>query len=300
MHLEFEENVTVSKLDSLIEKAHTLVERLLDYYPDKNADFDDSAIAYRWKSQGHNAYLQAISDISDVSLNDLLCIDNQKQLLISNTEQFLNKLPANNALLWGPRGTGKSSLIKALLNEYHQDGLRVIEVDKHDLIDLAQIVELLKVHEYYYILFCDDLSFDEHDNSYKSLKVALDGSLSKTPENILIYATSNRRHIVPEYMHENQQGTVIGEELHLSDSTEEKISLSERFGLWLSFHPFNQQQYLEIIDYCLQGFEMQKTTEDSTTRTHALRWATERGSRSGRVAMQFAKYWSGLHKLQTK
>ncbi len=289
----------MSKLDNLIEKAHILAERLLDYYPDKNTVFDDSAIAYRWKTQGHNSYLQSISELSDISLNDLLCIDNQKNILISNTEQFLNNLPANNALLWGPRGTGKSSLIKALLNEYHQDGLRVIEVDKHDLVDITQIVELLKTHNHHYILFCDDLSFDENDNSYKSLKVALDGSLSKTPDNILIYATSNRRHIVPEYMHENQQSVFKGEELHLSDAIEEKVSLSERFGLWLSFHPFNQQQYLQIVDYCLERLDMQDTT-DAKTRTHAVRWATERGSRSGRVAMQFAKNWSGQHKLQVK
>ncbi|MCW8948032.1 MAG: ATP-binding protein, partial [Sedimenticola sp.] len=199
---------------------------------------------------------------------------------------------ANNTLLWGSRGTGKSSLIKALLNEYADQGLRLIEVEKQDLIDLPSIVELIQDRPEKFILYCDDLSFEADDASYKSLKAILDGSISAPPENVLIYATSNRRHLLPEFKQENQDVHIVEGEIHQNESVEEKISLSERFGLWLSFYPFSQDQYLEIVDHWLTQLGAE-TTADETTRLNALRFALKRGSRSGRVALQFARDWAG-------
>ena len=287
----------MSKLDDLIIKANDALDRILEHFPSSKNELDDQATAYRWVVEVNRKYLKPIIDISEISLDDLLCIERQKQLLITNTRQFLQNLPANNVLLWGPRGTGKSSLIKAILNGFSKDGLKLIEVDKYHLVDIETITQTIRNKNNHYILFCDDLCFDSNDASYRSLKVALDGSISNTPNNVLIYATSNRRHIVPEYMQENTESGFQGDELHMSEAVEEKISLSERFGLWLSFHPFNQDQYLQIVDEYLDKFNMADTS-DENTREKALQWALERGSRSGRCAWQFSKYWAGKHNLK--
>jgi predicted AAA+ superfamily ATPase len=219
-------------------------------------------------------------------------VDRQYAELDRNTRQFLAGRPANNALLWGARGTGKSSLIKAMLHAYADRGLRLIEVDKHDLVDLPDIVDHLHGRRERFVVFCDDLSFDAEDSSYKALKAILDGSVSAPPENVLIYATSNRRHLMPEYMSENLEARMVDGELHHGETVEEKTSLSERFGIWLSFHPFNQDSYLAIVEHWL-GVLGSIDSMDETVRLAALEWALTRGSRSGRVAWQFARDWTG-------
>ena len=250
------------------------------------------ATAYRWRTQDNNGYFHPINHPHQIHLADLQGIDHQKTLCERNTIQFLRGKPANNVLLWGSRGTGKSSLIKALLNQYAPKGLRLIEVDKQDLIDLPDIVETLNQVDYRFIIFCDDLSFEQDDASYKALKSILDGSLSAAPDNVLIYATSNRRHLMPEYMSDNLQSQHVEGELHHSEAVEEKVSLSERFGIWLSFYPFKQEEYLEIVEHWLQ--ELGLTEYDKATmHTAALQWALARGSRSGRSAWQFARDWAG-------
>jgi predicted AAA+ superfamily ATPase len=220
-------------------------------------------------------------------------IERQKGLIEQNTRQFVRKSPANNVLLTGARGTGKSSLIKACLNAYHTEGLRLIEVDKDDLHDLGDIVDLISARPERFIVFCDDLSFEDGESGYKALKVALDGSISAQSDNVLIYATSNRRHLLPEYMSDNEtyKHTSDGE-IHPGEVVEEKISLSERFGLWVSFYPFKQDDYLTIVGHWLKHFGCE-AEEIAGARGDALVWALERGSRSGRVAWQFARDWSG-------
>lgn len=278
-------------------RTHALLDRLEKLMPGDTASFDAAvSIAYRWQAHGLSRSLVPVKNTSSIGLSDLQCIDRQKQEIVRNTRQFLQNLPANHVLLWGPRGTGKSSLIKALFNEYRAKGLQLIEVEKQHLIDLPVIVEKLNGQTGHFILFCDDLSFEANDPSYKAMKVVIDGSISSTPENILIYATSNRRHLMPEYMSENQQSRMIEGELHLSETIEEKISLSERFGLWLAFHPFNQDQYLAIVDYWLTKLR-EKNTDTDIMHKAALKWALEHGSRSGRSAWQFARDWTGRQLL---
>lgn len=284
----------IEQLKGLIQRAEALLQRLERQLPPVPSPTDWSAIAFHWHSQGGT--LQAIPYPQTLQLEDLQGIDRQKSLLAQNTRQFIHGLPANNALLWGSRGTGKSSLVKALLNAHAEEGLRLIEVDRTELVDLPRIVEQLRDRPERFILFCDDLSFEAGEPGYKALKVALDGSLDAPPENVLIYATSNRRHLVPEYMSENQEARVIDTEVHFGDSIEEKISLSERFGLWLSFYPFNQEEYLAIVHYWLQQLGVGRF--DDQTRGEALRWAQARGSRSGRAAWQFARDWAGRSQLR--
>ncbi|HEX7953249.1 MAG TPA: ATP-binding protein, partial [Burkholderiales bacterium] len=214
-----------------------------------------------------------------------------------NTRQFIEGLTANNVLLTGARGTGKSSLVKALLNKYSSKGLRLIEVDKQDLTDLPDIVDTIADVPWKFILFCDDLSFDAEEPGYKALKVILDGSISATSENLLIYATSNRRHLMPEFMKENLETKYLGEEIHPGETVEEKISLSERFGLWVSFYPFDQDEYLTIVDYWLGELGVAERERNAEVRNEALQWALTRGSRSGRVAWHFARDWAGRHKV---
>jgi len=287
----------MTEAEDFFTRAHALLERLEKLLPGDKVAFDATeSIAYRWQARGLSRSLVAVKNTSGISLSDLQCIDRQKQEIVRNSRQFLQNLPANHVLLWGPRGTGKSSLIKALLNEYHTKGLRLIEVEKQHLIDLPVIVEKLNGQTGHFILFCDDLSFEANDPSYKAMKVVIDGSLSSTPENILIYATSNRRHLMPEYMSENQESRMIEGELHLSETIEEKISLSERFGLWLAFHPFNQDQYLTIVDYWLTKLQLKNQDKDIIHKA-ALKWALEHGSRSGRSAWQFARDWTGRQLL---
>ena len=275
--------------DELLDRAQTLIERLEGLLEPGRQEPDWGHIAYRWR-RGRG--LQPIAHPHLMALDDLLCMDRQKAEIDRNTRQFLHGRSANNVLLWGSRGTGKSSLIKALLNQYQQQGLRLIEVEKHDLIDLTDIVDHLYGRAERFILFCDDLSFEADDASYKSLKAVLDGSIAAAPENVLIYATSNRRHLLPEYKQENLDTRVVEGEIHHGEGVEEKISLSERFGLWLSFYPFSQQQYLQITDHWLQSLGA-ATTADTATHRAALQWALQRGSRSGRVAWQFARDWAG-------
>jgi len=220
-------------------------------------------------------------------------IDGQKEKMQRNTEQFVRGLPANNVLLTGARGTGKSSLIKACLNAYSAQGLRLIEVDKSDLVDLPDIVDVVAGRPEKFMIFCDDLSFEDGEPGYKALKSILDGSVAASTPNVLIYATSNRRHLLPEYMKDNLSYTHTDDgEVHPGEVIEEKISLSERFGLWVSFYPFSQDEYLTIVAQWMASLGASPSVIDSA-RPEALVWALERGSRSGRVAYQFARDFMG-------
>lgn len=287
----------MSDIDKIFARANDLIDRLGSLLPANNskADLTDTS-AMRWRSKRNNTWLESVKHPSQIKLEDLKCIERQISLISDNTKQFVRGLPANNALLWGPRGTGKSSLIKAIFNEFKAEGLRLVEVERDHLLDLPEICLLLGDMEGKFIIYCDDLSFESNDPSYKALKVILDGSISATPDNILIYATSNRRHLMPEYMSENLQSEMVEGELHLSEAIEEKLSLSERFGLWLSFHPFNQDQYLEIANYWLNKLNAPIKDEEEV-RKASLKWALEHGSRSGRTAWQFARDWTGKKRL---
>lgn len=286
----------MDKVEKFFEHAQRLVERLERLLPGDTEQVIDDAIAWRWRKSNGQARLNAVTRFNPITLSDLLHIDRQKSKLVQNTRQFLARLPANNALLWGPRGTGKSSLIKALLNDHAKAGLRLIEVDRLDLTDLPDIVDRLHDNESRFIIYCDDLTFDENDATYRALKTVLDGSVLDTPENVLIYATSNRRHLVPEYHADNLGTQQVDGELHHSEAVEEKISLSERFGLWLSFHPFNQEQYLDVTMHWLRVLEAD-LSEAEKIRDAALQWSLLHGSRSGRSAYQFALDWAGRASL---
>ncbi|SFQ01017.1 hypothetical protein SAMN05216419_104515 [Nitrosomonas cryotolerans] len=283
-----------NKLNKLCNRADKLLARLERWVPAEQSVADwNEAIVFRWRKQGYVGFIQPIVHPHHITLDALCGIDEQKQRVDQNTYQFVQGYPANNVLLTGARGTGKSSLIKALLNKYASQGLRLIEVEKHNLIDLHDIVEQIYLRPERFILYCDDLSFEMDEPGYKALKVVLDGSMAAVSENVLIYATSNRRHMIPEFMQDNLDTRHIDGEIHPGEAIEEKIALSERFGLWLSFYPFDQDRYLEIIQYWLAHFGIKKVT--ASIRTAALQWALERGSRSGRVAWQFARDWAGRH-----
>jgi predicted AAA+ superfamily ATPase len=252
------------------------------------------AYRYRKRSSGHGT-LEPVRHVAQLGLQDLKEIDQQKEKIQRNTEQFVNGLPANNVLLTGARGTGKSSLIKACLNNYAPRGLRLIEVDKDDLVDLPDIIEVVAARAEKFIVYCDDLSFEDGEPGYKALKSILDGTVAASTANVLIYATSNRRHLLPEYMKENLTYTHTDDgEVHPGEGVEEKISLSERFGLWVSFYPFSQDEYLAITAQWLSSFGVSTTAIDAA-KPEALVWALERGSRSGRVAYQFARDYAGKH-----
>jgi len=285
----------IPQLASFLARAEKLLERLEPLLPpvSKTPDWR-TANAFRWRKSSGSGYLQAIARPPTIRLKDLRDIDEQKARIDANTRQFVAGQPANNVLLTGARGSGKSSIIKALLNEYVKKGLRLIEVDKNDLTDLPDIVELIESRPERFIIFCDDLSFDAGDATYKALKVVLDGSISAAPDNVLIYATSNRRHLMPEYFEENLESKRVGDEIHPGEAIEEKISLSERFGLWISFYPFDQDAYLNIVAHWLKSFGCDEAGIAGAERD-ALNWALMRGSRSGRVAWQFAKDWAGTH-----
>ena len=278
-------------------RAEKILKTLELLLPQERGQELKSALAWKWRKGKYFSELEAITDLNQIDLDDLLHINRQKTTLEQNTKQFLEDLPANNALLWGPRGTGKSSLVRALLNGYVDKGLRLIEVDRHDLIDLPEIIERIKSEKFKFIIYCDDLSFNEDDETYRALKTVLDGSVRATPKNILIYATSNRRHLLPENQQDNQKSQVINGELHLDEAIEEKISLSERFGLWLSFHPLDQLRYLDIVNHWLAAFGASET-QVQDAKKEALQWALSRGSRSGRSANQFARDWLGRSKLK--
>ncbi|MFI4938793.1 MAG: ATP-binding protein [Burkholderiales bacterium] len=287
----------MTELAQFLTRAESLLARLEAILPPANPAPDwNVGTAFRWRKRGgkdSRGYLQAVAHISDIALTDLQNIDAQKALIEQNTKQFVAGLPANNVLLTGARGTGKSSLIKACLNRYAPQGLRLIEVDKDDLTDLPDIVDLVHGRSERFVLFCDDLSFGEGEGGYKALKVALDGSISAQSDNVLVYATSNRRHLLPEHMSDNTGYTHAEDgDLHPGETVEEKISLSERFGLWVSFYPFKQDDYLEIVAHWMRHFGCDPAGVEQA-RSEALRWALQRGSRSGRVAWQFAKDRAG-------
>ena len=284
----------MDKLDRFLDRAELLLERFEQVFTKTTATAPDwsAAHAFRWQQRNGRGELRALHHLHRITLDDLCGIDAQKALVEQNTRQFVLGRPANNVLLTGSRGTGKSSLVKALLNEYAAQGLRVIEVGKDGLADIPDIVELVEGRPERFILYCDDLSFNNDEPGYPALKAALDGSLTALSDNLLIYATSNRRHLMPEYMDENLATRHMGDEVHPAESVEEKISLSERFGLWVSFYPFTQDEYLTIAGHWLKHFGLSGKL-DETTRLAALQWSLQRGSRSGRVAWQFAKDWAG-------
>ncbi|MES2831303.1 MAG: ATP-binding protein [Pseudomonadota bacterium] len=284
-------------LEQFLMRAEALMSRVESLMPAARAALDwDAATAFRWRRHSGNSqvgFLQPVRHTAPIALSDLHNIGTQKQVIEQNTRQFVAGAPANNVLLTGARGTGKSSLIKACLHNYAAQGLRLIEVDKDDLADLPDIVDLVASRPERFIIFCDDLSFEEGERGYKALKVALDGSIAAQSDNILIYATSNRRHLLPEKMSDNssyQHGD--DGDLHPGETVEEKISLSERFGLWVSFYPFKQDDYLAIAGHWLAHFGCD-AEQIAAARGDALRWALQRGSRSGRVAWQFAKDHAG-------
>ncbi len=284
----------MQELARLLNRAEQMLDRLEHYLPTPVASPDwEHYSACRWQQHGQRGALQAIPRPHKVRLHDLQCIDRQKALVDRNPRQFLQDHPANNVLLWGPRGTGKSSLIKAILNEYVDQGLRLVEVDRNDLIELPNIVEPLAELPYRFLVYCDDLSFEADDSGYKALKATLDGSVSATPDNVLLYATSNRRHLLPEWASDNQTAHIIDNELHHGEAVEEKISLSERFGVWLAFHPFSQEDYLWVVGYWLRQLGWTQPELGGDVRQAALQWALQRGSRSGRAAWQFARDWAG-------
>lgn len=287
----------MTSLEQFLERAEQLLSRVESLLPAATTATDwQSGTAFRWRKRGTSGYLQPVRQVAAIALSDLHHIGPQKQQIEQNTLQFVRGMPANNVLLTGARGTGKSSLIKALLNKYAPRGLRVIEVEKQDLIDLPEIVELIADRPERFVLYCDDLSFEADDPGYKALKVVLDGSVAAASENCLIYATSNRRHLMPEFMSENLEAKRVDDEIHPGETVEEKISLSERFGVWVSFYPFDQDEYLEIVARWLAHFKVAGAVSEAV-RQEALQWALQRGSRSGRVAWQFARDWAGRTRI---
>ena len=285
------------KFEHLLDRAERLMARIEAVLPQPLGAPDWSAsiaFRYRKRSSGHGV-LEPVRHVAQMRLADLQEIDGQKERIERNTRQFVHGLPANNVLLTGARGTGKSSLVKACLNEFAPQGLRLIEVDKADLVELPDIVDVVSGRPERFVVFCDDLSFEDGEAGYKALKSILDGSVSAAGQNVLVYATSNRRHLLPEYLKENLSYTHTTDgEVHPGEVVEEKISLSERFGLWVSFYPFSQDEYLSIVVQWLASFGV-SAADAEAARPQALVWALERGSRSGRVAYQFARDYAGSH-----
>lgn len=281
------------RLELLLARADALLARLERVLPHPLQAPDwHASIAFRYRKRGGSGWLEPVRHVSTIRLADLCEVDAQKERLVRNTRHFVDGRRANNVLLTGARGTGKSSLVKACLNEFAPRGLRLIEVDKADMVDLPDLVDLVAERPERFVVFCDDLSFDEGEPGYKALKSMLDGSVAQSSDNVLIYATSNRRHLLPEYMKENLSYTHTDDgEVHPGEVVEEKISLSERFGLWISFYPFSQDEYLAIVAQWLRAYGVPEA-DVAGARSAALVWALERGSRSGRVAMQFARDWS--------
>nr|WP_090537744.1 ATP-binding protein [Halopseudomonas formosensis] len=282
------------------------VVRFLDRYeqtlPPPTPPLDwSNTFAARWVGEGSGGWLRPLEITAEQSLDDLIGVDRQKQLLEANTSQFVRGLPANNALLWGARGTGKSSLVRALLHAWKDQGLRLIEIDKADLMHLPAVVARISGQPWRFLVFCDDLAFEADDSAYKTLKTVLDGSLEATPDNLLLYATSNRRHLLPEQRSDNLASSMVDGELHPGEAIEEKIALSDRFGLWVSFYPFSQEHYLDVVRHWLGSLAAQHGLAwewNEELQKEAIRWATARGNRNGRCAWQFARSWVGRALLE--
>lgn len=292
--------VQTPALQSLMDELRELISRASALFPPIEPTFDARAsVAYRWRRHGPRGFLQPVPHPQKIALADLAYIDRQKTAIVDNTKQFLAGYPANNVLLTGARGTGKSSLVKAVLTKFAPRGLRLIEVEAHQLVDLPDVVDQVYDRKERFIVFCDDLSFESGDPGYKALKAVLDGSIAGSAENVLVYATSNRRHLMPEYFSENAAARHVEGEIHESESVEEKISLSERFGLWLSFYPFDQDAYLDLVRHWVDRHGGHASDSDALDQD-ALRFALGRGSRSGRVAAQFARHWVGHQRLRQK
>jgi uncharacterized protein len=294
---------SAGEIAALLLRLEGILARVEGILPPPPPPLDWRATAYRWRKRAGRGYLQAVPHPHAIRADDLVSVDEQKRAIDANTRQFVAGLPANNVLLTGSRGTGKSSLVKAMLARYAAGGLRLIEVDKADLVDLPDIADAVEGRPERFIVFCDDLTFDAGEPGYKALKVMLDGTIAAASANMLIYATSNRRHLMPEYFSENLETKHLGDEVHPGESVEEKISLSERFGLWISFYPFGQDDYLAAVASWLSGFGVAppKSARDAAARTRdALQYALQRGSRSGRVAWQFARGYAGAAALRRK
>lgn len=291
-------------LAALITRAEAVLQRIETLLPSPEPDPDWRRVsAARWRKRSGRGYLQTVAHPHAIRTTDLVAVDDQKHAIDANTRQFVAGLPANNVLLTGSRGTGKSSLVKAMLVKYSGKGLRLIEVDKADLVDLPDIAERVAGQPQRFVVFCDDLTFDAGEAGYRTLKVMLDGSIAGGATNVLIYATSNRRHLLPEYFSENLETRHVGEEVHPGETVEEKISLSERFGLWISFYPFSQDDYLAAVAGWLAHFGVKApaSARAAEARTRdALQWALQRGSRSGRIAWQFARNYAGAQALKAR
>jgi predicted AAA+ superfamily ATPase len=292
--------IPLAELSALLARLEGILGRVEAVLPPAPPPPDWTATAFRWRKRSGRGFLQTVRHPHAIKLDDLVAIDAQKEAIDANTRQFVAGLPANNVLLTGSRGTGKSSLVKAMLVKYASKGLRLIEVDKTDLVDLPDIAEQVAGRRERFIVFCDDLTFDAGEPGYKALKVMLDGTIAVAATDLLIYATSNRRHLLPEYMSENLETKHVGDEVHPGESVEEKISLSERFGLWISFYPFSQDDYLAAVASWLEAFDVPaaRTKRDGEARDRdALQFALQRGSRSGRIAWQFARGYAGAAAL---
>lgn len=292
------------ELKAFLQRAEGLLARIEPLLPAQPPVIDwDRTFAARWQRDARSGFLAPLEVSLDLSLADLIGIDRQRDLLSANTRQFVDGLPANHVLLWGARGTGKSSLIRALLAEYAADGLRLIEIERDHLADLPRVVELLAGLRQAFVLFCDDLSFEAGEGDYRVLKSVLDGSLERAPENVLLYATSNRRHLVPERQSDNENWQMIDGELHPNEAVEDKIALSDRFGLWLSFYPFTQQHYLSVVRHWIDSLARRASLDwawSEALEKDAIRWATGRGNRNGRCAYQYARQWVGKRLLEAR
>jgi len=292
------------ELKAFLQRAEGLLARIEPLLPAQPPVIDwEHSLAARWQRDGRSGYLAPLEVNLDLRLDDLIGIDRQRDLLAANTQQFVDDLPANHVLLWGARGTGKSSLIRALLAEYAGRGLRLIEIERDHLADLPRVVELLSGQRQAFVLFCDDLSFEAGEGDYRVLKSVLDGSLERAPENVLLYATSNRRHLVPERQSDNENWQMVDGELHPNEAVEDKIALSDRFGLWLSFYPFSQQHYLSVVRHWIDSLADKARLQwdwDEALEKDAIRWATGRGNRNGRCAYQYARQWVGARLLDAR
>ncbi|PZP26048.1 ATP-binding protein [Pseudomonas kuykendallii] len=289
------------RLIAFLERAESLLARLDPLLPAVRPPLDwDHCLAARWQREGRSGFLLPLQVSLDLNLDDLIGVDRQREQLARNTRQFLDGLPANHALLWGARGTGKSSLVRALLAENAAAGLRLIEIERDHLADLPRVVEQLMRLPQRFVLFCDDLSFEAGEGDYRVLKSVLDGSLERAPENVLLYATSNRRHLVPEKQSDNENWQMVDGELHPNEAVEDKIALSDRFGLWLSFYPFTQEHFLDVVRHWIGSMAEQAGLQwqwSEELEKQAIRWASGRGNRNGRCAYQFARQWVGLQLL---